>query len=99
MGLSLPLQPFHMRGNLACGGQPNVAALARNMSQSAAQMAQAMWLADNIGVQCNAHDQRLMGALLQHLVKMVDYHLGEGGPFDFTRHNHRNIIDFLRVGH
>ena len=83
-----------------CGGrQPYPLPMRADMRQGAAQMAQAMGLADDIGMQRDAHHQRFARALRQHLVEMVDDHLGEGRALDPTRDDHRNVVDLLGIRH
>ena len=48
-----------------------------DVAQRPAQVAQPMGLADDVGVQGDAHHQRLARRLLEHLVEIVDDHLRE----------------------
>src|SRR3954462_6004969 len=48
--------------------------------QRAAQMPQAVRLADEIWMERDAHDERLRSRLRQHLVEVIDDHVGEVAP-------------------
>jgi len=60
-------------------------ALSRNMAQRALEMPQSMRLADQIGVQRDAHHQRPALAQLQHFVELVDDEIGEGVGIHLAR--------------
>ena len=68
------------------------------MGQRAAQVAQAVGLAHQVGVERDAHDQRLGGGLLQHLVEIVDDHVGELRRPVLARDDGGDVVDLLRVG-
>ena len=52
---------------------------ARDVAQRALEMPQAMRLADDVGMQRHAHHQRPRLRQLEHLVELVDDHVGEVG--------------------
>ena len=88
-----------MRGYRARCCQPNLVAMPGNVLQCAPQMPQAVRLADDIGVQGDAHHERLLFALLQHFVEMIHYHLGKRRAFNLAGHYHRHVVDLLWIGY
>ena len=52
-------------------------AVADDVADGVAESAQAEWLADDEGVRRDRKDQGIFSGLLQHLVELVDHHLGE----------------------
>src|SRR6218665_3268503 len=93
------LQAIHVSANRTWRGEPHIALVAPlcNVLQCAAQMAQAIRLADQIGMQGDAHYQRLLAGLFEHLVDVVDDELGKVLAVHLARHDHRDVVDFLRV--
>src|SRR6202041_3275342 len=75
----------HMRRDRPRRRQPDAPAMRGDMGERAPEMPQAMGLADDVRMQRDAHDERLMRTLFQHFVKMVDDHLRKSGAFDFAR--------------
>ena len=69
------------------------------VGQRAAQVAQAVGLADDVRVQRQAHHQRLAARLLEHLVEVVDDHRGEILGVHLARDDHRDVVELLRIGH
>ena len=51
--------------------------MADDVADGVAESAQAEWLADDEGVRRDREDQGIFSGLLQHLVELVDHHLGE----------------------
>ena len=60
-------------------------------------MAQPVRLSYKIGMQCNAHDQRLRPGLLQHFVKIVDDHVRKLRRAVLARHDGGNVVGLLWV--
>src|SRR5947207_5962013 len=58
-------------------GEPNFLAMSRDVAQRTLEMPQAMWLADQVGMQRDPHHQRPRLRKLQHLVEVIDDHVGE----------------------
>src|SRR5215203_6566696 len=58
-------------------GEPDVVASARDVAQRGPQIPQAVRLADDVGVERDAHDERPARGLLEHLVEMGGDHGGE----------------------
>ena len=58
-------------------GEPDRVAMRGDVAQRALEMPQPVRLADDVGVQRDAHHQRPRLRLLQHLVELVDDHVGE----------------------
>ena len=75
---------------VACGG---------DVGQRAAEVPQPVRVADEIGVERDAHHQRRVGRLLEHLVEGVDDHVGELRRADLARDDRRDVVELLRVGH
>jgi hypothetical protein len=65
-----------MIGNLARAAAPDALTL-RAMGESAAQPAQAKRLSEDVGVDRNVHHQWMALGLLEHLVELIDHHVGE----------------------
>ncbi|MNS92384.1 hypothetical protein D3C72_1265190 [compost metagenome] len=72
------------------------------MRQRPAQVPQPVRLAHQVGMQRNAHYQRLrvlrIVGLRQHLVELVDDHVGKGGAVKVARDDHRDVVQLLRIG-
>src|SRR5688572_18154446 len=62
--------------NLARATSPDALTL-RAMRESAAQPAQAKRLAEDVGMDRNVHHQWMALGLLEHLVELIDHHVGE----------------------
>jgi hypothetical protein len=62
-------------------------------------MTKSVWLADDIGMQSDAHDKWLLYALFEHFIKMVDDHLRESRTLDLASYDHRDVVDLLRIGY
>jgi hypothetical protein len=56
-------------------------------------------LADDEGVHRDREHQRVFSGLLQHLVELVDHHLGELAPGVAALNQRRRVVDLERVGH
>ena len=87
-----------MASDVASGGEPDILALRGDMGQSPTQMSQPMGLANDVGVQSDPHHQGGLVALLEHLVKLIDDHVSKDSAFDAPRHDHRNVVQLLRIG-
>src|SRR5215472_1845559 len=70
-------QAFAVACDLAGCGDPQPVAMAQDVANGVAESAQAERLADDEGMHRNRKDQRVFARLVQHLVKLVDNHLGE----------------------
>src|SRR4029077_15524190 len=70
-------QALAMARDLAGRGDPQPIAVAEDVADGVAESAQAERLADDEGVHRDREDQRVFSGLLQHLVELVDHHLGE----------------------
>src|SRR5439155_17311851 len=71
------LRRGEMLGDLAGGREPDAVRRRAHVLQRAPQMRQPERLADDERMNRNAEDQRLLFGLLEHLVELVDDHVGE----------------------
>ena len=92
-------QGGRMAGDLAGRRDPYIVSTRRDMREGPAQMPQTMGLADDIGMKRNAHDEGGVAALLEHFLELIDDHVGEDSALDAPRHDHGDIVEFLRIGH
>ena len=79
-------------------GEPGLPLLLLEVLERAAQVAQPVGLADEVGMQRDAHDERLLGALAQHFVEVVHDHVGEVAAVHLARNDHRDVVQLLRIG-
>ena len=70
-----------------------------NMLEGACKMFEPVRPADDVGVQCDAHDQRSLFAFVVHDLEGVNNHVGEIGSFALARDDLWNVIELLRVGY
>ena len=61
-------------------------------------MTQAIRLADDVRMERDAHDERLALRLREHLVEVVDDHVGEVAGVHLPRDDHRDVVQLLRIG-
>ena len=66
--------------------------------QGAAQVAQPVGLAHEVGMQRDAHHQRLARRLLEHLVELVDDHVGELARVVLTLHDLADVVRCVMLG-
>src|SRR5689334_9425916 len=69
------------------------------MTQGGAQPPQAEGLSEDVGVDRDIHHQRMAGALLQHLVELVDDHVAELFRPLLAVHHMLGIVQFNRIRH
>ena len=69
------------------------------MIERAAQRAQAKRLADDETVQDDAHHQRLFARCGQHLVELIDDHVGELIAGELPPDPAGTVVQLLRIGH
>jgi hypothetical protein len=62
------------------------------------RVAEAVGLTQDVGVEGDSHDQGLVDCLVEHLVDIVDDHVGEGLRTVLARDDGRVVVDLLRVG-
>src|SRR5690349_1149924 len=74
-----PLERLHVRADAPRRRHPDLAGFARagDRAQGAPQVTQAMRLPDDVGMQRDAHDERLASRLGTHLLELVDDHARE----------------------
>ena len=93
MSMNCPRRRHPHLATVSCGGE---------VLQRAAQVAQAIRLTYDIGVQGDAHHQRRSArraGLIEHFIQLVDDHLGEVFAVHLARDDHRDVVQLLRVGH
>ena len=82
-------------------GEPDAvgARVLDDVFEDPAELRHSIGLAENEGVQRQRVDQRLLLALLQHLVDLVGHHLGELARRVVAVEKRRRIVELHRVGH
>src|SRR5262245_8032136 len=75
--LSSGLAGLYRLSNSTGSRQPDLVNMRSNMRQSSTQLPQSKRLTDDIRMQGNATDERLSGGLLQHLIKVINNHVGK----------------------
>jgi hypothetical protein len=86
-------------GDASRGGQPNPLALTCDVLQCPTQMTKPERLADDVGMQRDAHHERLPFRLREHLVEVVDDHVCELSSRVLAGDDRGDVVQFLRIRH
>src|SRR5215213_504939 len=86
----------YMRGDRACGCYGGALSTIGDVPEGAPEVPEAVRLADEIGMKRDAHHQRRVDRLLEHLVEIVDDHVRKLLGRIFAGDDRRNVVDLLR---